>query len=352
MAPLRSPRRARGAATVELALSLVLLVPVLLYAIYAGEAFLAGTRAQEAEITAGWDLTAYRMHDYMDGYREDEREWRRDAASDTQRVVAAAVPPRVRQELGGMDSFRRDNTAPPRRTLLVSEQQLDALDCQLFNVQDRYPLLTFEGIPHGVREYLHRGSYMRCRAQVSFRPHHMPLRMREGYTSQVDLLSERLRDGFSMCGLGGSLRGCDANGGFLVLTDDWALENSRDSPVDSWRDAQNPRYARVGNAIYHRAPEPVRDLHGFEGGTGAMQVRDAMNFLLDTEDDYGDTSTFKFGFLNDASQLHRVEVEGGGMDEGHLTPWDDGEGPFPHAAEARRDPHHYLGHSAEDFNRP
>ena len=52
MAPLRSPRRARGAATVELALSLVLLVPVLLYAIYAGEERLAGTRAQEAEITA------------------------------------------------------------------------------------------------------------------------------------------------------------------------------------------------------------------------------------------------------------------------------------------------------------
>ena len=351
---LRSSRRARGAATVELALSLLLLVPVLLYAIFSGEAFLAGTRAQEAEITAGWDMTAYRMHDYIDGYREDAETdvFRGDAASDTQRQVATAVPLRVRQSLGGMDSYRRDNTAPARRTLLVSEQQLEGLSCEPFNVQGRDALLTFEGIPHGVREYLHRGSYMACRARVSVRPHHLPLRMREGYTAKEDLLYERIQSGFTMCGLGGSLRGCDENRGFIVLTDDWGLEDPRQSPVASWRDALNQKYARVGNSIYHRAPDPVRDLHGLEGGAGAMKIRDAMNFLLDTEDDYGDTSHFKFGFLTPYDELQRVPVEGGGMDEGHLTPWDDGEGPFMSGAAARRNRYHYLGHSAEDFNQP
>jgi hypothetical protein len=352
MAPSRSrsSRRARGAATVELALSLMLLVPVLLYSIYSGEAFLAATRAQEAEISAGWDMTAYRMHDYITGYRGGPRAEYGDGASDTQRQVAAAVPPRVAQELGGMDSYRRNNSAPAERNLLLSQQRLQGLTCQPFNVQGIYPLLTFEGIPNGVREYLHRGSYMACRARVNFRSPYMPQTMRDGFHSQVDLIHTSLRDGFTMCGLGRSLRGCEPGGGFLVLTDDWGLEDAMESPVAHWWYANNWGYANVGNSIYHRAPEPVVDGHGFEGGEGGKQVRFAMDFLLDTKKDYGQTSDFKFGFLNPSRKMQHFRVEGGGMDEGHLTPWDDGEGGFLGGEQVERSRRHYLGHPDENYN--
>ncbi len=348
---LRSSRRARGAATVELALSLLMLIPVVLYAIYAGELFLAATRAQEAEITAGWDMTAYRMHDYEFGYRR-QGEYSPDTAVDTQRAVAEAVPRRVRRELGRMDSFQRGNTATGGRRFLLTEQRLEALTCQPFNAQSHQPLLTFEGIPNGVREYLHRGSYMACRAQVRFTSPYMPQRLREGTASQVDLLHERLRNdgrGFTLCGLGGSLRGCDGDRGFIVLTDDWGLEDATESPVTTWWLAENFKYANVGSSIYHRAPEPVVDGHGFEGGTGAKQVRFTMDFLLGNARDYAYTSDFKFGFRNPSSEMQTFEVEGGAMDRAHLTPWDDDDTGFLGSQRVSRDRRNYLGHPRDDY---
>ncbi|MFP2908710.1 hypothetical protein ACLESD_27405 [Pyxidicoccus sp. 3LFB2] len=347
----RSSRRARGAATVELALSLLILIPVVLYAIYAGELFLAATRAQEAEITAGWDMTAYRMHDYEFGYRRDGP-YVSDTAADTQRAVAEAVPRRVRADLGRMDSFQRANTETGGRRFLLTEQRLEQLGCEPFNVQQHYPLLTFEGLPNGVREYLHRGSYMACRARVRFTSPYMPQRLREGTTSQVDLLHERLRNdgrGFTLCGLGGSLRGCDEDRGFIVLTDDWGLEDATESPVTTWWLADNFKYANVGSSVYHRAPEPVVDGHGFEGGTGAKAVRFTMDFLLDNARDYAYTSDFKFGFRNPSSEMQTFEVEGGAMDRAHLTPWDDDDMGFLGSQQVRRDRRHYLGHSEADY---
>ncbi|NMO14184.1 hypothetical protein HPC49_19345 [Pyxidicoccus fallax] len=357
MASLRSrtPRRARGAATVEFAVSLLVLIPVLLYAIYAGELFLAGTRAQEAEITAGWDLTAYRMHDYLGGDTGGPGGEGEDSGAATRRRVIQTVPPRLEQELKGLDSYHRNASTREGRRMLLSEQSLRRLGCQPFNVEggDRYPLRTFEGIPNGVRHYLHRGSYMACRAEVGFRSPYMPGTMREGFMSRVDLLPERLRNGFTMCGVGRSLRGCDG-AGFLILTDDWGLEDSRESRVAAREEEKNERYYRVGNSVYHRSPEPVEDPEQgglLEGGWGARQVRTTMDFLLDTRKDYGLTSDFKFGFTNPSSEATRFPVDEG-MDRGHLTPWDDGEGTFLGGEEVNRDAHHFLGHPDEDFNQP
>lgn len=348
------PRRVRGAATVELAVSLLLLVPVLLYAIYAGEAFLAATRAQEAEITAGWDMTGYLMHDYRNGYS--------GGGQDRQLAVTRAVPLRVGAELAGMDSFRRtDDGAAAWRRMLLTEQRLADLRCELFdarNINDDQ-LLTFAAMPDGVMEYLHRGSYVSCRARVAFTSPYMPRRLRDGYTSKEDLLRQDIANGFSVCGLGQSLQGCglSPSRGFMVLTDDWALEDSRESPVANRENAVNQRYANVGNAIYQRAPEPFQDPEAgkWEGGIGGQQVREVLDFLLDTERDVADTSDFKFGFRNPSSEYQAFEADSRAeMRRAHLTPWDDGEGDFAAGSDVASDrhPRNYLGHPRADYNAP
>ena len=72
MKPSQKPQR--GASTVEFALSMLIFIPLALYAAYAGEVFQAGFRAQEAESSAGWDLTAYKMNNYSKPFTGDDME--------------------------------------------------------------------------------------------------------------------------------------------------------------------------------------------------------------------------------------------------------------------------------------
>jgi hypothetical protein len=356
----RVRRTERGAAVVELAVSLTLIVSALLIALYAGEAFLAGARAQEAEISAGWDVTAYNLHDYLNAQDYE------GGPQSLYNTVTHTVASRVKQELSGMNSYAAPGTRVGRRFVL-SEQSLERLDCGPFDARNLGQgigdaLLTFDGLPHSAWTYLHRGGYVSCQARARFTSPYMPRSMREGYSNRVDLLSDALKNGFALCGLGKSLQGCQRGNetltsGFVVLTNDWGLEDGRESPVGS---NDNQKYFTVGQSVYIIDKEKYgQGLREGEGGTGSQQVREMMGMLLDTEEgDYGQTSYFKFGFLNPSSQVRRMSVdEGGGQREAHLSPWDDGESRyFTNATENisrnQRSRHHYLGHPDPSFNQP
>jgi hypothetical protein len=343
---------------VELAVSATLIVSALLIAIYAGEAFFAASRAQEAEISAGWDMTAYRLHDFDNAVDYEGGE------NSPYNRVSRLVSRRVAGELSGMDSYARPGVREGRRFVL-SEQRLAGLQCAPMDARDLNDvgvgnaLLTFDGLPLSADEFLHRGGYVACRAQVNFTSPYMPRDYRDGHGDRVDLLAERLRNGFNVCGLGKSLRGCDGahTAGFVVLTNDWALEDARPSAVGKNEDG-NGKYYRVGRSIYN--VDPVYDSKGEkEGGIGGQQIREALTFLLDEQDtEYGDTSHFKFGFREYASQLQDIDVDArGGQREAHLTPWDDGESSIftnssRNVSQNYRSRHFYLGHPDEDFNQP
>jgi hypothetical protein len=341
----------RGASTVEVALSMIMLVPLALYAIYAGESFLAATRAQEAEITASWDATAYRLHDYLEG---QDYESGPDGEPSLYRDVTAAAARRVREELGQMDSYEGPGAGGQR--MVISQQRLQALNCEPVDARPLMggALLTFQAMPQSTRQFLHRGGYIGCRAEVNFSPQFMPRRLREGYQSKVDLLSDVIANGFTVCGSGNSLWGCEGavRPGIIVLTNDWGLENGRENPVGS-RD--NRKYFNVGEAVYNL--DPIEDSeHGIEGGLAGQQIREALEFLLDEEDkDYGDSSKFKFGFYNPLHWKHTYPGNNHGpRDYAHLTPWDDDEGGFVSGEDIsqHRHPHHYLGFTNPHFNAP
>ncbi|MCP3057896.1 pilus assembly protein [Myxococcus sp. K38C18041901] len=349
---MKNPR-ARGAATVELALAMLVLVPVLLYALYAGEAFIASTRAQEAEMMATWNLTAHLGHDYAVGYTGADKA-DDDGAFGLQRQVTSVTGPRVMKALAGMDSFGRAGSSPAKRRMVVAEQELTDVRCEPVDVRAyaQGRLLTFDGVGAKVRAYLHRGSYMACRAQVEVQSSFLPAS-----------LPQAVRGGMSVCGMGRSLSGCrpgqKAPGardpGFMVLTDDWALEDARESPVTTAEHARNRKYANVGEAVYMNTPTRLHPKDVLtDKAIGTQQVREAMLFLLDTPKDFGNTSEFRFGFLNPSKQMQRFDVDRPGREEmGHLTPWDDDDHrDIAPGSEANRSPHNYLGHEDANYNRP
>jgi hypothetical protein len=357
MTPSRSRkrlRRERGASTVEVALSMLLLIPTALYGIYAGEVFLAGTRAQEAEISAAWDVTAYLLHDY-----DNAQDYESGPNGEPSHYVSVTqnVANRVEAELSGLDSYRGSGNGQQQ---VISQQRLRNVDCRPMDA--RYvldgALLTFQAIPYQSRDFLHRGGYVACSARVSFLPQLMPRDMRVGYTSKEDLLAEQLAEGFTLCGSGKSLWGCEGERmlgltrehepGIIVLTNDWGLEDGRDNPVGT---QANQKYYNVGEKIYK--VKMWNDPTELAGGIGSQQVREAMKFMLDEADaDWGQTSVFKLAYSNDMSkQVSYPANNHNGVEHAHMNPWDDGEGSYTSTRNVHnsRNQNHYLGHRNPNF---
>ncbi|HYH95663.1 hypothetical protein [Hyalangium sp.] len=345
---LRQVRRERGAATVEVALSMLLLIPTALYAIYAGEAFLAGTRAQEAEISATWDITGFLLHDYDNG---QDYEAGPDGDPSLYVDVTQRAANRIEASLSGMDSYRGGGNG---QQMVISRQRLDNVDCRPMDA--RYilnrALLTYQAIPYQTREYLHRGGYVVCSARVRFSPQLMPRDMRGGYTSKVNLLSDALANGFSVCGNGSTLWGCAGEHvpGIITLTNDWGLEDGRSNPVGT---DNNPKYYKVGEKVFNLKWERAGE-NDIAGGIGSQQVTEAMRFMLDeVKGDWGRTSEYKLAFYNDMSRERDYpDNDHGGQAQAHVSPWDDGEGSFTsdrHVYSTARSQSYYLGHRSPNF---
>lgn len=353
MTPARTARRwrsARGSSTVEVALSMIVLVPTTLYAIYVGEAFLAGTRAQEAEMAASWDLTSHRLHDFLTAQDFETDNGEESFYQETIDRVTA----RVTREMGGLNSYQARGSGG--QNAVISHQELEWVKCRPMDARfiQGGALLTFQATPYPTREFLHRGGYVACQAKVRFDPQFVPKSLRDVYSSKENLLSGRLASGFPICGSGNTLWGCRENDntarpGLVVLTNDWGLEDSIRNQVGT---QENLKYWRVGEKVYQAKVEGQDS--DLAGGLGHQQVKETLQLLLDEDDkDYGDTSTFKLGFYNPMSYAHRYPSnDHTGRDDAHLSPWDDGEGMYTsdrNVYENARSRHNYLGHPRSRF---
>ena len=343
----RRPGQQRGASTVEVALSMILLVPVVLYSIYVGEAFILGARAQEAEISASWDVTAYLLHDFKNGY---DFETDPEGGPSLYRDVASSVASRVKSRMAGLNSFTELGNG---QRLVVSQQSLQRVTCEPRDARGLLgdSLLTFQATPVGTREFLHRGGYVNCQAEVGFVPLFMPRDLRSGFTSKTDLLSGSLANGFTMCGSGDTLRGCSGRyAGVMVLTNDWGLEDGKRNKVG---EQNNERYFNVGEKVYNA--KYWRDPSDIAGGIGTQQIKESLGLLLDDPQDYGQTSKFKLGYYNPVDTVHQFPANDHGTTDGkaHLSGWDDREGTFDGTKNVHeggtRSRHNYLGHPDARF---
>ncbi len=303
----------RGAATVELAVAMLLIIPTLLYSLYVGEAYVAGMQAQQVELDATWDLSARRLHDFIGG---DEG------------PLYPAAYAKARAALA------EEGQHPAVRGVVLS-RSVEALQCERRDVPDT--LLTFDTFGAfsdpgnkyvSARQYLHRGGYVGCSARVRVGTHAMPNRFLESFhedRGQRALLTGNLTS-FSLCGNGRGPSGCVGSGqgpGIVLLTDDWAVEDGRTSKVAAdVGDGVNDRMYLVGRAVYN-----ADGVDKYWGGIGARKVANTLEFFTDeTDRDYGLTSRFKMG---SQSPLHDGELQhtDQGVKAVHPTPFHDDQDP-------------------------
>lgn len=332
-----------GGAAVEFALSTILLVPMALYSIYVGEAFIAGAKAQEIEITAAHDISAFLLHDYTGGgfnglYTNATR-----ISSD-----------RALADLRDFDSFRRGSAGLEMVTSRARFSALpEGMDCQLRTDLDSgafRSIIPMVPLPAA----LHREGFVNCKAQVTVRNFFIA---RKGYAEfqrgGPDLMPSSIAT-LTICGLGEDLRGCKGGGGragsrgFWLLTDDWGLEDSRPNPVGT---QDNQKYYFVGKQAYGSLGQGTTLI---AAGIAALGV-----FPPPLLGDQANTSTFKMGYLKNIREARNISPQDQGERRAHLSPLEEDRKAFPYTdntlnvssvmyTERRRG--HYLGKQHPQWN--
>ena len=284
----------RGGSAVEFALLGLLLVPSVIYAIYGGEAVVAGIKAQEAEISAGWSIPAYLAHDFAGGA----------AGAGLLGGPSSRSRDEARARLEDFDSFRDAGAGGPYGVFGYSQLTEVACGARASGSQAGPDVGPGNGLG---RSRLHPDGWVGCRAEVRFenraavRQAHAEFF--EGRPEIVQSSFERLR----MCGLGSTFQGCAGSKerGFVVLTDDWALEDAAENPVGT---QANRKYYAVGDEI----------LSGSPGGVSGVLNGVFRKYVGMGEQ--GDTDTFKMGYLVPITKRRNsFGNDGGGLDP-HLSP--------------------------------
>jgi hypothetical protein len=341
---------ARGAATVEFFVSTLLLVPVILYAIWVGEVYAVGAKAQEAEIAAMWDASAYRVHDFNRGTRARSR---LDA-------IATATELSIGGALEDLDSTR-DATGNKRPfvgghgTLELRCRTITAAQLQRENAGT---LVSFRSLRTDTRkavdattsEFLQQEGTVSCFATASYVADFFPSWVSRFGRNEV--FRDGDRDGFNMFGVGGSDRGDrirqggPVRSGAYLLLDEWAVEDGNEAGAQvssSAARSRNPKFFRVAKAVGVLDGETV---------TGE-QVREVTDTLYGLPFDPADSEAFKLGLHLDLNERRRFNPDQGEQ-RPPLLPRDDGEAGLPDlervAAERTRD--HYLGHRNANFLGP
>jgi hypothetical protein len=253
---------------VEFAVAILLLVPVAIYAIYAGELFAVGMKAQEAEMLGAWNVTGHVLHDLENGSQL--------ARNDRFATATSLEAARSRTQLADLDSFQ--NGVRPLQHLVRG--QVEAVDCR--RNDGLPPEARFRSIPRqpppvpaGFRSYQEHGSrpwandflvptgFVRCTARARAVSAVGEIRHHEEFSRTGYTLLEAFSN-ITMCGSGPTLNGCGARGGIVVLMDDWAVDDGRSSPVTAsngpWPVGQgyadpptapaNARLFNPGNAVF------------------------------------------------------------------------------------------------------
>lgn len=292
----RAFRREEGAGTTEFALLTMLLVPMVVYVIYAGEAITTSMKAAEAEISAGWDITAYRTHAYSGG-----------SASSLLNAAASKTKGEVDDALADLDSYADTGRTGYRGVFGFTT--VDGLECTArssSNNGGNYGPVTG-------KSYLHSDGWVACTTQTQFENKKAPKNAhREFYRSKPKILESAIEK-LTIAGLGQSFKGCDNNctkdgkRGFLVLTDDYGLEDPNPTEVQQFGSG-NRKYYNVGNKIWSNTG----------GGAGAAIVTGVTGFLIGLTDQ-GQTGRFKMGYMRTIDTKRNFGNHGGGM-QLHLSP--------------------------------
>jgi hypothetical protein len=340
--PRNALRNESGGAVVEFALSTILLVPMALYSIYVGEAFIAGAKAQEIEISAAHDISAFLLHDYTGGGFRGLYTNAIDNSAD-----------RALSDLRDFDSFRRGSGGLEMVTSRARFSALpEGMECQLRTDLDSGAFRRIPGVPYP--SALHREGFVNCKAQVTVQNFFIAKKgYAEFHPGGPDLMPTSIAT-LKICGIGEDLRGCKGGSGrpgsrgFWLLTDDWGLEDSRPNPVGT---QDNNKYYFVGKQAYGSLGQGSTMI---VAGIAALGI-----FPPPLLGDQAKTSTFKMGYLKNIREARNISPQDRGERRAHLSPLEEDRKAFPYTdstlevsnvmyTERRRG--HYLGKQDPQWN--
>lgn len=362
------PAQRRGAATTEFALAMCLVIPSVWYAIYVGEVFMVGAKAQEAEIAAAFDIGAYRLHDYRPGLGADARD---SSVKALQSSIAEAANVRVANELRDLDSFHPGSN--PGR-FVAGEAKLepwtaggDGMNCKrslLPNKRLQQPFRSFDDLDgdpdyavnpelmQSGKAFLDHDSYFACQAQTSFSILGVPERF-SAVTSTDGTM--KLPTKFTWHGIGGSLDGKQSalggvSLGLPMIADEWSVGR----PVGSGDIVA----MKLSDARSRELWSFTRGVHKMHGeGLAGEQIKEVTTFLLGRAYDWADSDELRLMVSRDYDDEVRFSTPVQGNPDAFAMPHFDGQpgmsgsGPqlehLKDVRDRRRD--NYLGHPQADF---
>ncbi len=374
-------RHARGAATTEFALATLMIVPALLYGVYAGELFVVGAKAQEAEISAAYDLTAYRYHDYETATAAASP----GIVASRYDTIARAVSANIDADLKDLNSYASAGRTGVSLVAGTARFQGSAVTCtkrglktatspgSYLAANDLMPFasLDYADDPHfasakvgadNLRATLTRDWLLSCTSRIEHKALWIPRQWNQEMTSHDDLLNP-VTAPIVFGGMGSSLNGLKSGTqpslGLAMLVDDWAVEQpNRLGAVEialKDTDSANPSMFRAADRVNRM----------FWPGLAEEQINEDLLFLLGHRWVFGEnTSTGKADDLRLALdddynrrtdfQLESPGARNDGNQPWYLLPRQDGENgltPLEGVA-SQRARGHYLGHPNASFNQP
>jgi hypothetical protein len=330
---------------VEFALAMLVFIPVVYYSMYIGDGFIAGFKAQEAEISATWDTTAYRLHNFESG----------GGTKGLYDQAESSASARIQGDLQGLDSYAKVKVAGAGFSV-SGGQLMPGVTCERKKIAGAgdgvFSTLGEMPEPTALKMF-HVPSYMQCTAQTRVENRFMPQTYLQGSLEGGEPFLPPSMARIDMCGLGSTPNGCSATRGMIVLTDDWGLENGAEQDVSMHQDGsdkiQNPRYFSAAREVFLAEGKAMAD----------EQVKEVMQFMLGKDLTTHESSNFRMAYLTPISQFRSMSSGISSLpDRAYLTPWRDGESGAGATFESgqagynSRTNGNYLGHGDSKYNQP
>lgn len=272
---MRASRHLRGAAVVETALGVTVLVTVLLFGVHFSEVLWVAMKAQEAATAAKWDATSMRVHKLPGDYGP--------AATVAQRT--AQMTSKRYEDFDGRQSQERAVSL----ALATTAANNLGVRCELaYDVkfpQDPLP-------PRLAAVYQDIGG-MRCRAAAEAWLTRIPHALGEGTGGLFAAAHVSGKEHYSACGFGNPFsKRCAA--GPTVMLGDWGLAG-----FDEGEECFLAMGDKCPNQAYYKSAQAAYDVGGQGKGVASMQFARAIVGIAPI-----DPNQFWFSFRGEESEMH------------------------------------------------
>ncbi len=274
----RTPNAPRGAAVVETALGITVLVTVILFGVHFSEVMWISMKAQEAMAAAKWDATSLRIHNLPGDYKPVQSVPENTAKAATERY----------RDYDGRSSTRRSG----QTGLKLSNTQAGELEvtCELAT-DVRYPLGP---LPPRLGAVYQDAGGIKCKAQADAWLIRIPERFADASGS---LFKEKHVTGKNQ----GQYRACsfgkpfakDCPEGPTLMLGDWGLAGY-DEGQECWLSAMED----CPNMAYYRSVQKAYEVGGKAKGTAAMVLARSVVGQVPI-----DPNQFWFSFRGEESQF-------------------------------------------------